>query len=85
MTNKPIRKKTNIRKEDLEIQKPLEYFISEEGFTVNRLSKDKKSLYGKPALDDYLLGDEETKGEFKQPNIIGKPFRTIIRGKTTSD
>jgi len=85
MKNEPQRKKINIKEKDLKIQKPLEDFISDKGFTVSSIDKDKKSFYDKINSEEYLIENGETKGESKQPNIIGKPFRTIIRGKTASD
>ena len=84
MSNKPKRKKVNINKKDLTIQKPIEDFISEKDFTIGRISKEKVIIYEEPTLDEYIQEGGGTKGEFKQPDIIGKPFRTIMKGKTTS-
>ncbi len=84
MEDKPERKKISLNKEDFKMQKPLEDYISEKGFTVSSIENGKKT-YDRTSSNKYLSKDNETKGEFKQPNIIGKPFRIIIRGKTTSD
>ncbi len=85
MENKPKRKKINLKKENIQITKPIEDYISEVGFTVSSISNEKKIYDITASSNEYLAEDNETKGEFKQLNIIGKPFRTIIRGKTTSD
>lgn len=84
MEDKLKRKKISLNKEDFKIQKPLEDYISEKGFTLSNIENGKKT-YDRTSSNKYLSEDNETKGEFKQPNIIGKPFRIIIRGKTTSD